>query len=236
MANKKLNDHILSDKIKWILTGLCMILIFAMLLGLTLNAAGAFNALSYKTYIVEAEAARIDSETGEAFIDSKTASGGAYVGDIKSGDFLTFVFSADNAGKAEMSIRLASQYLKEASNWTPIVIGDCQLNKILDIELNGEELFVSDEVILEGGGESGGEPDADLWFNWKEVDLGEVSVRKGFNELTLSFKAHDYTDTAQPEYSGVFTANVDSLIVKTKDNPIEMVDQRTEGADSSEAA
>ena len=233
---EKLKKHILSDKIKWILTGLCMVLIFAMLLGLTLNAAGAFNALSYKTYIVEAEAARIDSETGRSFTDSKKASGGAYVGDIKSGDSLTFVFEAESAGEAKISICLASQYLKEASNWTPIVIGDCQLNKILDVELNGEELFISDEVILEGGGESGGDPDADLWFNWKEVDLGEVSVREGFNELTLRFKAHDYTDTAQPTYAGTFTANVDSLIVKTKDNPIETVDQRTESADSSETA
>lgn len=236
MANKNLNDHILSDKVKWFVTAVVAVLLVAAVAALAVYLFGSLDELGKKTYVVEAEMAQIDSETGEAFTDSKTASGGSYVGDIKSGDTLTFVFNAESSGEAEMKLRLASQYLKEASNWTPIVIGDCQLNKILDIELNGEELFVRDEVILEGGGESGGEPDADLWFNWKEVDLGEVSVRKGFNELTLSFKAHDYTDTAQPEYSGVFTANVDSLIVKTKDNPIETVDQRTEGAESSEAA
>lgn len=166
---------------------------------------------------VEAEDGIIDSGSGKEFNDSADATGGGYVGDMKSGDTLSFLFSANKAGSAEIIFRLASQYLKEDSNWTPIWMGDCQLNKIMTVEVNGVAQTIPDDVVLPGGGEEGGEPNADLWFNWQDVVFGDIELVAGINVVSITFIPHDYTDTSQADFSGKFTANIDNMTVMTSD-------------------
>lgn len=174
----------------------------------------------------EAENGLIDSANAKINTDSPEATGGAYVGDMKSGESLTFLFSAESEGTADITFRLASQYLKEDSDWTPIWMGDCQLNLIMDVLVNGEPLTIGDDVILPGGGESGGEPDQSLWFNWQDVDLGQINLVEGLNTVTITFKQHSYTDTSQSSFSGKFTANVDSMWIVSDGgvelSPVEM--------------
>ena len=174
----------------------------------------------------EAENGLIDSAKAKINTDSPEATGGKYVGDMKSGDSLTFLFSAESEGTADITFRLASQYLKEDSNWTPIWMGDCQLNLIMDVLVNGEPLTIGDDVILPGGGEPGGEPDQSLWFNWQDVDLGQINLVEGLNTVTITFKQHSYTDTSQSSFSGKFTANVDSMWIVSDGgvelSPVEM--------------
>lgn len=173
---------------------------------------------------VEAENGIIESDSGKEFNDSPEATGGGYVGDMKSGDTLSFLFSADKAGSAEIIFRLASQYLKEDSDWTPIWMGDCQLNKIMTVEVNGVQATIPDDVILPGGGEEGGEPDASLWFNWQDVVFGDIELIEGLNVVSITFIPHDYTDTSQSSFSGKFTANIDNMTVTTADIAITPVE------------
>lgn len=145
------------------------------------------------------------------------ASGYAYVGDLKTGDSISFVFDSDKAGTGDIAFRMASQYLKEDDNWTPIWMGDCQFNKICTFSVNDVEYDIPDSAVLPGGGESGGEPNPYLWMNWQEVKFENISFREGRNEIKLTFIAHDYTDVSQADYAGKFTANIDCLVVTSEE-------------------
>jgi hypothetical protein len=145
------------------------------------------------------------------------ASNGQYVGDMKAGDSITFVFNSDKAGTGSIAFRMASQYLKKDDNWTPIWMGDCQFNKIVEFYVNGEKYNIPDTAVLPGGGSEDGEPNSDLWFNWQKVVFDNINFVAGKNTVELKFIAHDYTDTSEASFSGKFTANIDSLIVTSEE-------------------
>ncbi len=180
-----------------------------------------------KGVFIEAESGEIVSSTVDINTDSADATGGAYVGDMKSGDTVTFIFNSDKKGEGEVSFRLASQYLKEDSNWTPIWMGDCQLNKIMEVYVNDVKQTIADDIILPGGGESGGTPDANLWFKWRDVEFGAVGMIEGRNTITIKFIPHDYNDCSQSSFNGKFTANVDSLKVTSAECAISPYDVKT---------
>ena len=126
---------------------------------------------------------------------------------------MVFQFASDSAGTGDISFRLASQYLKQDSNWTPIWMGDCQFNKLCDLYVNGVQYPIADTVVLKGGGEENGEPDPTLWRLWQNVDFTDIAFVEGKNEIELRFKEHDYGDCSQSGFNNKFTANIDSLIV-----------------------
>ncbi len=191
---------------------------------ITIGQATVTQAITVRTGVfIEAEDGIIDSTGADINTDSAEATGGAYVGDMKSGDTLSFQLRAEKAGTAEIVFRLASQYLKQDDNWTPIWMGDCQLNKIMKVYVNEVEQNIDASVILPGGGAEGGTPDASLWFNWMDVEFGDVELREGRNEITIEFIRHDYADCSQDAFNNVFTANIDSMKVITDDNEIEPV-------------
>lgn len=171
---------------------------------------------------IEAEDGIINSSAYEIKDDAvdheghNTATGDHYVGNMFSNDSITFVFNSDKEGTGDIAFRLASLYLKkDDGNWSPIWMGDCQFNKICKFSVNGVEYAIDDSVILPGGGSEDGEVDYTLWTNWKEVEFTDIHFRAGRNDITLTFIPHDYTDTAQASFSGSFTANIDSLKVKS---------------------
>lgn len=126
---------------------------------------------------------------------------------------MVFQFASDSAGTGDISFRLASQYLKQDSNWTPIWMGDCQFNKLCDLYVNGVQYPIADTVVLKGGGEENGDPDPTLWRLWQNVDFTDIDFVEGKNEIELRFKEHDYGDCSQSSFNNKFTANIDSLIV-----------------------
>lgn len=178
---------------------------------------------------IEAEDGIIVSNDADINSDSPDATGGLYVGDMKSGNTLTFVFNASKAGEADITFRLASQYLKADSSWTPIWMGDCQLNKIMKVYVNGVEQSISDDIILPGGGGPDGEPDANLWFNWREVVFGAAQLVEGENTVMIEFIPHDYNDCSQSSFNGKFTANIDSMKVETSDIDISVIKPLDDG-------
>jgi len=188
---------------------------------------GLINGVS----IVVADEGRGDSQkyirtdaAGKTGEEAKyNASGDKYLGEVVANDTVTFVFKASAAGKASISFRMASKYLKEDSNWTPIWMGDCQFNKICEVYVNDVKYEIPDSVVLPGGGESGGTPNANLWLNWQEVPFENIDIVEGINEIDLKFIPHDYNDCSQSAFNGTFTSNIDSLIV-TADVDIEPVE------------
>ncbi|MCH5180258.1 MAG: bacterial Ig-like domain-containing protein [Erysipelotrichales bacterium] len=154
-------------------------------------------------------------------VDEKhLATGGKYVGNLFAGDSITFIFDSDSNGVVDIAFRLASLYFKEAdpeNEWVPVWMGDVQFNRLCDFTVNGVKYNIPDDAILPGGGKSGGEPDPTLWFNWEEVAFPNINVVEGRNDIKLTFKEHDYRDTAHGDWAGKFAANVDSLKIMAHD-------------------
>lgn len=157
------------------------------------------------------------------------ATGGYYVGNLSAGDSIAFVFHSDSAGRGDVILRLASQYLKEDNNWTPIVMGNCKLNEICKFNINGIDYFIPSDKVLSGGtalnanGEKDPEGDAKLWLNWKEISMEDLSLIEGRNTITLTFVSHNYKDTSQPSFAGSFAANIDSLKVVPESSAVSPV-------------
>lgn len=159
--------------------------------------------------------------TDENGNEINTASGGKYIGDLKTGDTVTFIFDSTGAGTINMQFRMASQYLKKDDSWAPIWIGDCQLNLIVKVYVNDVLCPIPDETVLPGGGSENGTVNRTLWYNWQDVPVENVGVKEGRNTIRMEFIAHKYTDTSQSSFSGRFTANIDSLIVDAGDTGLD---------------
>ncbi len=166
-----------------------------------------------ETGIIEAKSYQIKNDAVDKD-GNQTASGGLYVGNMFAGESITFKFVAASAGKADIAFILASLYLKRDNNWTPIEMGDCQFNKIVEFTVNDVKYEIPDSAILPGGvAEDQEAGDQTLWFNWKEVVFENIDIKAGTNSIKLTFIPHDYKDTSQASFSGSFTANIDCLRV-----------------------
>ncbi len=172
-------------------------------------------------------------DANETFPEEYQASGYKYVGDLAPGDSISFIFSSDKAGTGNIFFRMASQYLKQDSNWTPIWMGDCQLNKICKVSVNGVDYPIDDSVILPGGGEQDGEANQYLWTNWREVEFRNIAFKQGNNTIKLTFQRHDYADCSQSGKNNVFTANVDSLIITSAECTITALKAKLEATATS---
>lgn len=169
---------------------------------------------------IEAENARIegaDYDINDNAVDKNgvnNASGGKYVANLQAGDSVTFSFNSDVAGNGSVAFVLASQYLLEDNNWTPISMGNCRFNVICEFWLNGVKQSVDDGVILPGGeADDRIDGEAWLWYNWQEVVLNDIPLIQGRNDVVLKFIPHSYNDCSQSSFNGKFGANVDSLKV-----------------------
>ena len=167
---------------------------------------------------IEAENANINAKSYQTNTDSEKASGGAYIGNMFAGDSITFKFIAESAGKADIAFILSSVYLKEGTGdggWTPVEMGDCQFNKIVEFTVNGTKYNIPDSAVLPGGvaaDKTAG--DQTLWFNWKEVTFKDVDLKAGSNAIKLTFIEHDYV-SSQSGWTGTFGANIDCLRVNS---------------------
>lgn len=131
------------------------------------------------------DAVKNDTQQG-VWDDKYLASGNAYIGGLASGDSITQIFDADKTGTGKLTLRMASQRITETSeSWTPIFVSDAPLNELCDIYVNGEKIEIPQEAILPGGGESGGQPNFYLYFNWEYVSLENVNFVAGRNVITV---------------------------------------------------
>lgn len=118
------------------------------------------------------------------------ASGGAYLGEFnKVGKGITVHVYSEVKATAVISMCASSGVIEEhgTSNWTPTKMADLQLNQIIKVEGNGSPITMGDDVILPGGDISdvGEGNNGLLWVNWQKVDLGEIELNKGDNQIYI---------------------------------------------------
>ena len=162
---EKLKKHILSDKIKWILMGLAMILIFAMLLGLTLNAAGAFNVLSKKTYRFEAEDAVLAGGCQVTEIEGVECVG-EFINNNTTPHTVTFTVYSEADTTADLLICLTADSV------------DRNLSDLAGISVNGVTVNVPYKVVRYA--------DPRTWADWREIDVCEIQLNEGENTLVFT--------------------------------------------------
>ncbi len=117
------------------------------------------------------------------------ASGNSYLGDIKSGNVISFFFESEDVIEANINIRASSCYMLSSDDWIPKRMGDEQVNRLFDAYLNQEKIEIPDDVVLPGGGKKDGNPDMALWVNWKNTTFSNIQTKKGLNEITLKIKS-----------------------------------------------
>ncbi len=174
------------------------------------------NATALKEYIesdeyLEAVEEYLASEEYEAEVKRLRANGDIYLGDIKTGDEVSFVFSSTAAGTGSIAFKLASSYLCKADNWTAIIMGDVQFNKLVEVYVNGEKYDIPDSIMLLGGKSPDGSTNQALWVNWQEVELPGITFVEGRNAIELKVLSHDIVAPAQTSHKSI--PNVDSMII-----------------------
>ena len=151
-----------------------------------------------ETVVLEAENASLTDYSdgtnigtkGEGHWMNDHASGKSFVCEVNGGDVIAFAYQSNAARTARLVLRGASNfaYLKTGS-YFPTYVKELQLNKVMDVTVNGTSVTLTDDVKLPGSGtdETGAE-DKWYWVNWAEIDLGEIALLEGYNEIALTFK------------------------------------------------
>ena len=140
-----------------------------------------------------------------------TNSEGKYLGEIRVGDTVSFVFSSSEATKGNLSFRLASGFVTGIDiNWVAAEMSDIDFGKLCDMYVNGVQKQIKEgEVILEGGKTEDGSPCVQLWMFWSLVTFEDIDFVQGRNVIELKFKDIGERNA----YNNPPTCNMDSLIV-----------------------
>lgn len=120
---------------------------------------------------------------------STYASGTDFMADINAGDVLQYEFYSTADRTAHLIIRGASNYVyvPTGTNY-PTYVKPLVLNTVMTITLNGENYAISSDKILPGIGVSeDGTADKYYWVNWADIDLGEITLKEGYNCIRFDF-------------------------------------------------
>ncbi len=161
------------------------------------------------------------------------ASGGYSTYDLKAGSVLYFDFYSDAAGKADITLRIATGYLTGGSGWEDVTeMGDMPLAAAISLELNGTTAIDLSGLTLEGGNEedrvAGGY--VDLWHLWRTFTFENIDVQSGLNTIEMTFLRHEQYGDGQgdddvPGFAGAtwgaeFGANIDKITVTPRSTEI----------------
>ena len=155
--------------------------------------------------------------------ENEPASGGAYMGSVFNGSVIRFHVWAEEACYADVILRASSAYmLEDGGAWSPIEMGDQQFNRLFDVAYGSAEdaasgsmteLYVEDDVILEGGKTDNQGGDPMLYVNWKDVNFGTLPLEQGDNIIELSVVT-DYINC----HGENVACNIDRLEVQYTDD------------------
>lgn len=124
--------------------------------------------------------------------DGEPASGGAYLGEMsKVGRGFTLHVWSDFAKNAVLSMTASSGVIETGNGWTPSSMKDIQMNQMINITANGQSVNVDDSVVLPGASieDVGAGNNGLLWVYWQTIDLGNVALKQGDNEIYIEIKA-----------------------------------------------
>ncbi len=144
------------------------------------------------------------------------ASGGKFLGAFMDGAQVRFHIWADEAGKADITIRAASTNIT-AGNWWATEVGDSQLNRFVAFKFgtadNLADVTVGDDVVLPGSSVGEGEDGTTkLLENWFDVNLGSFDLQAGDNILEMTV----INETVYPQTGERCGCNIDYLTVAFK--------------------
>ena len=132
------------------------------------------------------------------------ASGKAMTRNFGEGGTMKFFITANEDVTSNIYIVGASAFVSQYVNGVPFVTEDMQLNKLLTLQVNGEEIAISDDAVFEG--KRFETADYKNLANWTNVYLNKINLVKGDNEILFTFKASPYVNadegktTASPFY------------------------------------
>lgn len=147
------------------------------------------------------------AETSGKFNESSagTHSGPGYLENIDIGfEIKYYVYSKKALEGADLILGAASTCVSATG-----VREDMQFNKVFSVTIGeeAEPLSIPDETVIPGGGSS--------WRDWREVNLGKVSLKEGYNLIT--FKCIGKIKDTTPNNPYDRAPNIDYIKVK-KDN------------------
>ncbi len=207
--------------------------------------SSAFELYIFNGYIVEAENIKTTEQVTDAdknFVElikstgensatttglcpgpiskaEEPASGGSYLGEVKTDAVFAFHIWSDVEREADIILRAASGLLEQDYNnsWAPIVMGDMQFNRLFNVtysnsSVENQPIAIGDDVILEGGSTENPNGDWLLWVGWKDVVFGSVTLKPGDNVFTFTVTS-DYKNC----HNSSCAANVDRMEVRFKD-------------------
>ena len=207
--------------------------------------SAVFSISVFNGYIVEAENVKLTSEVGaddKNYVElikttgsssatmtgispgpvqkaTEPASGGAYLGEVKTGAVFAFHIWSDVEREADIILSAASGYLTEDNDggWVPVVMGDMQFNRVFTVtysnsSVESQAINIADDVILEGDSTDNPSGDSLLWVSWKDVTFGTVTLKPGDNVFTFTVISN-YTNC----HNNSCAANVDRMEVRFKD-------------------
>jgi hypothetical protein len=150
-----------------------------------------------RNYIETNKAYKFKASDEARYLVSKPeepASGGAYLGEFNdTGKGITVHVYSKVKATAIISMCASSCVIEEhdsKDNWIPTKMADLQLNQIIKVEGNGSPITMGNDVILPGGDISdvGKGNNGLLWVNWQKVDLGEIELNQGDNQIYIEVK------------------------------------------------
>ena len=126
------------------------------------------------------------SATTYNFVNNEYIAGNVinYVGNLSDGSNLKFNFESKSNVRATLKLRVASNYLLlDGSNYHT---EELQLNKLLNINVNGSTKMISKDALIERIGNSSDKTKVSQVYY--DVVLNNVFIKGGNNNITLSIK------------------------------------------------
>ena len=194
------------------------------------NHNGLGNFTDTKNY-AEWKPSEADRSFNEAGLGSwgysswgiEVPSGGRVVNSIKNGD--TIAFHMWSTEETDRMLKLScSSYVRIALNdaWGPDKTADVQFNQVFRLFVNGEEVAVSDDVVVQGRTRSGQieKYSLDIWVQL--VDIATVHLKQGDNLIEFTNIGEDVLTTEGSHVGTPITASLNFDCIQFGDAPIDV--------------
>ena len=151
-----------------------------------------------------------------------TFTGDGYLGDINVGMKIEFyIYSKVEMKNADIVLIASST----RTNGDAQKMDDMNVNQLFKMYLgeDEEEVWLSDELIIEGKNYPPAGSATTMWTNWVEVPLGKLAIKPGYNKITLKCIG---TQKGSDNYGR--TPNIDRLEIRSSDEAVETGDYVTD--------
>lgn len=123
------------------------------------------------------------------------SSGKGYLGGIRKGDLMRIHVWSEEKKDVELVMRAASASVKQYQDgtWISLQTNDLPIDDVCSIDVNGKAYDLGTGKYVLPGSISRyydeGKGDAGLWTKWMDVSLGDVSLAKGDNTITIDTRS-----------------------------------------------